>query len=162
MPLLGTCGGFQHIILEFARNVAGIKDAAHAENDPCASVLFISKLTCSLVGQTMSVTIQPRQLSKAFWMFQGGTYDTLAHRSYGTLEAQENYYCNFGLNPEHLSSLTDAGLIVSGHDANNEVRIVELPNHPFFVGTLFVPQTRPNHPLVAALYRSAQKTSFAS
>ena len=141
VPLLGTCGGFQHIILEFARNVAGIEDAAHAENDPDASVLFINKLSCSLVGQTMSVSIQP---------------DTLAHRAYGTVDAQENYYCNFGLNPEHLSTLTNAGLCVSGHDENNEVRIVELPGNSFFAGTLFVPQTRANHPLIAALYRSAR------
>ena len=141
VPLLGTCGGFQHMILEFARNVAGIEDAAHAENDPDASVLFINKLSCSLVGQTMSVSIQP---------------DTLAHQAYGTVDAQENYYCNFGLNPEHLSTLTNAGLCVSGHDENNEVRIVELPGNSFFAGTLFVPQTRANHPLIAALYRSAQ------
>jgi CTP synthase (UTP-ammonia lyase) len=44
VPLFGTCGGFQHIILEFARNVLGIADAAHAENDPYASRLVISKL----------------------------------------------------------------------------------------------------------------------
>lgn len=47
-PLLGTCGGFQHVILEHARDVLGLADAAHAEYDPYASRLFISALTCSL------------------------------------------------------------------------------------------------------------------
>ena len=54
MPLLGTCGGFQHVVLEYARNVAGIKDAAHAENDPDATVLFVTRLACSLAGRTMN------------------------------------------------------------------------------------------------------------
>lgn len=48
IPCLGTCGGFQHMILEYARNVLGFKDAQHAEYDPYASNLFISQLTCSL------------------------------------------------------------------------------------------------------------------
>ena len=55
LPLLGTCGGFQHVVIEFARNVAGIADAAHAEDDPTASRLVIDALACSLVGQTMDV-----------------------------------------------------------------------------------------------------------
>ena len=59
IPLLGTRGGFQHITLEFARNVARIAGAAHAENNPYASVLFISRLACSLSGKTMDVTVAP-------------------------------------------------------------------------------------------------------
>ncbi len=55
IPTLGTCGGCQHIILEFARNVLGFDDAQHAEYDPYASRLFVSELTCSLAGQTMPV-----------------------------------------------------------------------------------------------------------
>ena len=49
IPLLGTCGGFQHIILEYARNVLDFSDAQHEETNPDASRLFISKWTCSLV-----------------------------------------------------------------------------------------------------------------
>ncbi len=48
----GTCGGFQHVVIEYARHVLGFEDAWHAEYDPYASELFISQLTCSLVGQT--------------------------------------------------------------------------------------------------------------
>jgi len=57
VPLLGTCGGFQHVVLEYARNVLGIADATHAEYDPYASRLFISRLGCSLVGKTMEVRL---------------------------------------------------------------------------------------------------------
>ena len=49
VPCLGTCGGVQHMIIEYARNILGYKDAQHAEYDPCASNLFISSLACSLV-----------------------------------------------------------------------------------------------------------------
>ena len=142
VPLLGTCGGFQHIVLEFARNVAGLKDAAHAENDPYASVLFVTRLACSLAGKTMKVSIQP---------------GTLAHQCYASLNAEESYYCNFGLNPEYRATLTNNGLAVSGYDDDKEVRIVELPGHPFYAGTLFVPQMRPQHPLIAGFYAAATK-----
>jgi len=52
IPLLGTCGGFQHIILEYARNVLGIADAQHEESEPDGSRLLIARLSCSLVGRT--------------------------------------------------------------------------------------------------------------
>jgi CTP synthase (UTP-ammonia lyase) len=58
VPLLGTCGGYQHVVLEYARNVLGFADAAHAEYDPYASELFITALSCSLVGQTMTVIVR--------------------------------------------------------------------------------------------------------
>jgi CTP synthase (UTP-ammonia lyase) len=148
VPLLGTCGGSQHIILEYARNAAGLPEAAHAENDPDASVLFVTRLACSLVGKTMRVRIAP---------------GTLARRCYGSETADEQYYCNFGLNPEYRQILVDAGLAVSGSDENNEVRIVELHGHPFFVGTLFVPQMRSTrehtHRLIEGLCRASEVRS---
>jgi CTP synthase (UTP-ammonia lyase) len=144
VPLLGTCGGFQHLVLEYARNVAGVRDAAHAENDPSASVLFLTRLACSLAGKTMSVTIAA---------------GTLAHRCYRSETAEESYYCNFGLNPEYRGKLVEAGMAISGWDETNEARIVELPDHPFFVGTLFVPQMRSTrerpHPLMAGFCGAA-------
>jgi len=127
IPFLGTCGGFQHMILEFARNVLGIEDADHAETNPYASKLFIVPLTCSLVGKTMTVYLQP---------------NTKAAAAYQASESAEAYYCNFGLNPAYCDELTKAGLIVSGLDQDGEIRIMELPSHPFFMGTLFVPQAQ--------------------
>jgi CTP synthase (UTP-ammonia lyase) len=139
VPLLGTCGGFQHLILEFARDVLGVEDADHAEYDPYASTLFITALTCSLRGQQLDVQVHA---------------DTRAGAAYQASTATERYYCDFGLNPAYLEPLRAAGLVVSGVDKDGEVRIVELPARRFFVGTLFVPQAsstpeRP-HPLLTA------------
>jgi len=144
-PLLGTCGGFQHVVIEYARNVLGFADAQHAEYDPYASNLFISELACSLAGQTMSVELAP---------------GSGAARFYGRTEATERYYCNFGLDPEHQRLLDDGGLRVVGLDQDGEARVLELPDHRFYVATLFVPQmssspTAP-HPLVTALLRAAE------
>ncbi|SDM32539.1 CTP synthase C-terminal region-related (seleno)protein [Allokutzneria albata] len=142
-PLLGTCGGFQHLVLEFARNVLGITDAAHAEYDPYASRLFVRALTCSLAGLTLEVRVLP---------------NTLAARLYNDARAAETYHCDFGLAPEHIPQLQAGGLTVSGVDDTGEPRIIELPGRRFFLGTLFVPQTtstaqRP-HPLVEGFVRA--------
>lgn len=59
IPCFGTCGGFQHMVLEYARNVLGYQDAQHAEYDPYASSLFISALACSLAGRTMELHFEP-------------------------------------------------------------------------------------------------------
>lgn len=143
MPTLGTCGGCQHIILEYARHVLGFEDAGHAEYDPYASRLFISELACSLAGQSMSVTLSP---------------GSQAADLYGVTDAEEEYYCNFGLNPQHQRALDDGGLRVTGSDSAGEARVFELSAHPFYIATLFVPQTRSTpgrpHPLVVGLLRA--------
>jgi CTP synthase (UTP-ammonia lyase) len=73
--------------------------------------------------------------------------------------SMERFYCNFGLNPEYQDALEKSGLQITGRDQNGEVRIVELGSHPFFVGTLFVPQARSlpgqPHPLVVEFCRAA-------
>ena len=51
IPTLGTCGGCQHMLLEFGRNVLGLADAQHAEYDPYASRLFVTPLTCAVAGR---------------------------------------------------------------------------------------------------------------
>src|SRR5215217_4494039 len=56
IPFLGTCGGFQYALVEFARNVAGLEEAAHAETDPDAREPLVGMLGCSLVGARRTVT----------------------------------------------------------------------------------------------------------
>lgn len=124
IPCFGTCGGFQHIVLEYAQNVLGFKDAQHAEYDPYASKLFISKLTCSLAGRDMQLSFLPR---------------SLVAEIYGELSASEQYYCNFGVNPDCIRELKRGPLNISGSDIEGEVRVIEYPGHPFFIGTLYVP-----------------------
>ena len=89
--------------------------------------------------------------------------ESSAAQSYGCLKAEERYYCNFGLNPSYRQQLQDAGLLVTGWDAGyeaaGEARIIELPHHPFYLATLFVPQAKSSprfpHPLVRAFLMAA-------
>ncbi|HUR44928.1 MAG TPA: hypothetical protein VMZ27_03550 [Candidatus Saccharimonadales bacterium] len=143
IPLLGTCGGFQHIILEYARNVLAFADAEHEESAPAAGRLFISRLACSLVGRTKKLTLAPGSRLAAI---------------YGATQAEEEYLCNFGVNPLYVETLQSSGLAIVGSDDEGKVRAVELPNHPFYVGTLFLPQHRSTpaqpHPLVLAFIKA--------
>ena len=143
-PFIGTCAGFQHIVLEHAINVLGVEDAASEEYDPDGSKLFISRLTCSVAGQTLKINVRP---------------DTRAHRAYGREEISEHYYCSFGLNPDFQDEIDRGGLKIVGFDDDGEPRIVELPDHRFFIATLFVPQlfsdTQEPHPLIVAYLEAA-------
>jgi CTP synthase (UTP-ammonia lyase) len=145
LPLLGTCGGLQHMVIEFARNALGFKDATHAEYEPYASTLFVTPLSCSLVGREMSLKLAAGSRVAA---------------AYGRSEAVESYYCNFGLNPEYQERLSENGFLIVGTDANGEARILEIPQLRFFIGTLFVPQVRSRpdapHPLVLAFVKAAR------
>ena len=150
VPCLGTCGGMQHLILEYARNVLGYKDAQHAEYDPYASDLFMSHLECSLRGREMCLQLVP---------------GSLVARIYGGTSATERYYCDFGVSPSRVALLRSGPLRVVGSDSEGAVRVVELPQHPFFVGTLYVPQARSRpgapHPLVSAFLQAAVSRSCA-
>lgn len=144
VPCLGTCGGFQYIVIEYARNVLGFNDAQHAEHDPYASELFISQLACSLAGREMRLTLDA-----------GSRVASI----YGALSAVEQYYCNFGVNPAFVPILKAGPMHFTGSDLEGEIRVIEHPDHPFFIGTLFVPQARSTpqapHPLVTAFLRAA-------
>ncbi|MFE1310844.1 hypothetical protein [Streptomyces sp. NPDC058755] len=143
IPFLGTCGGFQHALLEFARNVCGLTGTAHAENDPDAEDLLIEPLACSLVGHEAAVALEPGSLARSV---------------IGADRTVERYHCAYGPS-RHLDTLRAHGLRLSGHDEGGQVRVAELPGHPFFLATLFQPElsgdgSRP-HPVVRALARAA-------
>ena len=125
IPFLGTCGGFQHAIVEYARNVLGWADAEHAETAPEAARPVISALQCALVETTGSVRLFP---------------ETRIALAYGATEIQEGYRCRYGLNPEFQAALVAGPLRASADDETGEVRAVELEGHPFFVATLFQPE----------------------
>jgi CTP synthase (UTP-ammonia lyase) len=149
LPFLGTCGGFQHAILEYARNVFGFALADHAETAPSAVMPVISRLTCSLVGATGEIR---------FAVHSG------LRKIYGVDKATEEYHCNFGLNPEYERVLTSpSGLRVTGRDRAGEVRAIELAGHPFFFATLFQPERSAlrgiEHPLVTAFVAAAMNES---
>ena len=78
---------------------------------------------------------------------------TRASALYGVTETTEDFFCNYGVNPDYHRRLEAGGLRVSGLGGAGEVRIVELPDHPFFLATLFLPRARSTaaspHPLLA-------------
>jgi CTP synthase (UTP-ammonia lyase) len=132
------------VLVEYARNVLRVTAAEHAETSPDADTLVVTPLSCSLVGQAHRVSVLAGSRAAGL---------------YGTDEAVEDYYCNYGLNPEYRPRLEASGLRVTGTDADGEVRIVELDGHPFFLATLFCFQTRSRaqapHPLVAGFVAAA-------
>ncbi|MDH6137824.1 CTP synthase (UTP-ammonia lyase) [Kitasatospora sp. MAA4] len=144
IPFLGTCAGFQHAVLEFARDVCGLSGVNHAENQPDADDLLIVPLACSLVGHEGVVNVES---------------GSLAERVLGAERTVERYHCSYGTSPEYLDVLRAHGLRFSGLDEAGEVRIAELADHPFFLATLFQPElagdgTRP-HPIIRALASAA-------
>ena len=133
------------MVIEYARNVLGVKDAEHAEYDPYSSNLFISKLDCSLAGRALELQL---------------VSGSRVAKIYQSTSVTENYYCNFGVAPKHESRLSsDSGISVTGSDTEGKIRVIELNDHPFFIGTLFVPQMRSTsdnpHPLVTEFVRQA-------
>ncbi|WP_336749149.1 CTP synthase [Pantoea vagans] len=120
-PFLGSCGGFQYAVIEYARNVLGWHDASHAETD-AGGRRVIAPLSCSLVEQRGAVRFEPGSRIAA---------------AYGTLDSDEGYHCNFGVNPEFSAALGDNTLRITAWDDAGDIRGVELPDHPFFVATLF-------------------------
>ncbi|GGR26862.1 CTP synthase C-terminal region-related (seleno)protein [Streptomyces aurantiogriseus] len=147
IPFLGTCGGFQHALLEFARNVCGLTHVAHAENDPDADDFLLEPLACSLAGHEDTVLLEP---------------GSLAHALLGADRTVERYSCHYGLS-SHADTLRAHGLRFSGWDATGAVRMAELPGHPFFLTSLFQPELSGDgsqpHPMVRGLARAAVEHS---
>ena len=145
-PFLGTCGGFQHALLEYAQAVWGI-DAMHAETNPEAEDPVIAPLVCSLVDVRGGLKFE-----------QGSRLRTI----YGSEVANEEYHCNYGLNPRYALRLQSGPLKIAARDDEGSVRAVELDEHPFFIGTLFQPERAAlrdqTPPLVKAFVRAVVAT----
>ncbi len=127
LPFLGTCGGFQHALMEYAKNVLAMPNTDHAELVPGAVHPLIAPLTCSLFDAEADLILEP---------------GSLLHKSYGTTRIREQYRCGYGPNPEHENTLFAGDLRVNARDSDGQVRGGELRGHPFFVGTLFQPERR--------------------
>jgi CTP synthase (UTP-ammonia lyase) len=128
------------------RNVLGFRDADHQESNPDASRFAVIALSCSLDGQQQEVDVVP---------------GTAAADLYGRAQVVEPFVCNYGINPEYAQMFEEHGLVISGRSPDSEVRIVELPSHPFFMAALFVPQMNSTaekpHPLIEAFVSAARR-----
>ena len=147
-PFLGTCGGFQHAVLEYAQNVLGIKATGHAEYDSNISNPVITLVSCPVIERPEGTPMLWGTLRIRL------TPNSLAFRIYKQTEIEEEFNCNYELNPAFRDPLEAKGLSVTGIGENDEARIVELSDHRFFMATAFQPQLtseagRP-HPLIIA------------
>lgn len=144
-PFLGTCGGFQHTVIEWARNACGVTGAEHAESAPGASDLVITPLECSLVEKRGRLVLAE---------------GSKLRMAYGKAEILEEYHCRYGLNPLYAEKLFAGNLRPVAHDSTGDVRAIELHRHPFFVATLFQPERRALRgvppPLVMAFLKALQ------
>lgn len=145
-PFIGTCGGFQHTVIEYARNKLKLNDVQHEEYSPDALNLIITALSCSLVGETRKVFIKK---------------DSRIYKVYNETEVEERFSCNFGINPDYRKLIDESGFKIVGTDEKGEARILELPQNKFFVATLFQPQlsslpTNP-HKLILAYLSSSKE-----
>jgi CTP synthase (UTP-ammonia lyase) len=132
-------------LIEYARNVQGLADADHAESNPAAVVPLITPLACALREAGGKIRFKPHSRARTI---------------YGCDEAMEEFNCSFGLNRRYDRIFKDGPLRVSGVDGNDEVRVVELDGHPFFVATLFQPERSAlrdvAHPLVRAFVKETR------
>ncbi len=159
IPYFGLCYGMQLMVVEYARNVLGWKDAHTAEIDPRSKHLVIDimpdqkeKIAKSDMGGTMRLGEYTAKLKKG----------SVAERAYRAGEISERHRHRYEVNPEHITELVGKGLVFSGTSPNGRLmEIAELPKekHPFFLGTQFHPEfhARPlsPHPLFTAFIKSA-------
>jgi CTP synthase (UTP-ammonia lyase) len=148
-PFLGTCGGFQYTLIECARNVLGIADATTAEEEPKAKNIVIYPVACAvpnraanapkLSGMVPQIHLRPGSYLASF---------------YGKEIIEEEFFCNFEMNPEFEWMAMEAGFPVVARGPKEECRAIESPSHLFFIATLFQPQLSSRednpHPLVTA------------
>ena len=146
IPFFGICLGMQLAVIEFARNVAGLKNAHSLEFDPNSPNPVISLMaeqkSVMNKGATMRLGAYPCVIQKG----------TLAHKVYGEKEISERHRHRYEFNNTFKEKLTQKGLIFSGTSPDGSlVEIIENKKHPFFIACQFHPefQSKPMtpHPL---------------
>lgn len=144
IPFLGTCAGYQHAALEYARNVLGYQNAGSIEDSPDTSMPLIAALTCGLSGESDAINMAG---------------DTQISAIYQQQRIVEEYNCGFGVNRDYLSIFEDSDMRFSGFDDGGDPRILEIPTQRFFIGTAFQPERSAFkamvHPLVSAFLRAS-------
>lgn len=144
IPFLGTCAGYQHAVIEYARNALGLVSAASIEDEPAAKIPVITALGCGLYDESRVINIER---------------ESRAGDIYRADRIMEEYHCGFGVNPELVHIFENSELKFSGHDESGEPRLCEIPGHRFFIGTAFQPERSALkssvHPLITAFLRAA-------
>jgi len=165
IPYFGICLGMQIAVIEFARNVAGISDAHSSEFNEFTAHPVIYLMLEWYDEQTQTIQKRDAGSDKGATMRLGAYRcgiepDTLAEKAYGSTEISERHRHRYEFNNAYKESLREKGLVISGLSPNGElVEIVELKDHPWFLGCQFHPEfkSRPMdpHPLFREFVRAA-------
>jgi len=160
IPFLGICLGMQCAVIEFARNVLGLKDAHSREMNPATNSPVIDLLEAqkniSHMGGTMRLGAYPCRIEDG----------TLAYEIYGKTDINERHRHRYEFNNEYTKDFINAGMVISGvNPAAGLAEIVELPSHPFFIGVQFHPEYKSTvenpHPLFVGFVKAAMAKSKA-
>jgi CTP synthase len=154
IPFLGICLGMQCAVIEFARNVMGLKDAHSREMNPATSSPVIDLLETQKnilhMGGTMRLGAYTCKIEE----------DTLAYSVYGKTEINERHRHRYEFNNEYTKQLIAAGMVISGTNPDAGLaEIIEIPSHPFFIGVQFHPEYKSTvenpHPLFVSFVKAA-------
>jgi CTP synthase len=137
LPFFGICLGMQMAVIEFARNVIGLTEAHSTEMDPSTSDAVINMMeeqkAITMMGGTMRLGSYPCAI----------TENTLAHTIYGSTLINERHRHRYEFNNAYLNAFHENGMVTSGvNPETGLVEIVELPNHPFFIGVQYHPELK--------------------
>ncbi len=151
MPFLGTCGGMQYAVLEFARSVLGDTDATHAEVDGEEESNVVTALACSLQGEERLVT-----------PVAGTRFDAMVDGPFVGM-----HFCSYAPAAEVVARLQEARVVVGATAEDAGAEVLEFPDHPFYVTSMFQPHIGalaggPIHPLVRAFVAAIATRSPAA
>lgn len=137
LPFFGICLGMQMAVIEFGRNVLGLKNAHSVEMDAQSEHPVINMMEeqkkITMMGGTMRLGAYPCVVEEG----------SLAHKIYGTTEFTERHRHRYEFNNAYLTQYQEAGMRTSGKNpATGLVEIIELPNHPFFIGVQYHPELK--------------------
>jgi len=137
LPFFGICLGMQMAVIEFGRNVLGLKNAHSVEMDAQSEHPVINMMEeqkkITMMGGTMRLGAYPCVVEEG----------SLAHKIYGSTEFTERHRHRYEFNNAYLTQYQEAGMRTSGKNpATGLVEIIELPNHPFFIGVQYHPELK--------------------
>ncbi|THH41636.1 CTP synthase [Neolewinella litorea] len=156
IPFFGICLGMQCAVVEFSRNVAGIAGAGSSEVDELSD------------SPVIDIMEDQKDISTKGGTMRLGAYDcrlkegSLAARAYGTTEISERHRHRYEFNNKYLQQLTDAGLTIAGVNPKTQlVEVIEIADHPYFVGVQYHPELKSTverpHPLFVSFVAAALK-----
>ncbi len=160
LPFFGICLGMQMAVIEFARNVLNIKNAHSTEMEATCSEPVVDMMEeqkkITTKGGTMRLGSYACDLKK----------NSLAHQIYGIMQIFERHRHRYEFNNKYLDQFEKNGMIASGLNKQTDlIEIVEIPNHPFFIGVQFHPELKSTvenpHPIFVKFIEAAKKYSQA-